>query len=1014
MTARAFGIAVSAFALSAVLWSQTSLPDPGRSFERTITAGEIHTYFLSLSGHEMVRMFFMQVLPFEVTVKLIDPDGSTLTERTSRQNLIFSAPTVAPGEYKLEISAPKNVSSSGQYVIRHVEIRPSAMGDQDLLQADEAYSELRRRAAPDGPSATAKLDAAAALYASRGQAEFQAWSLLLVGQYWVKRSDYHQAADRYARAAAAFEAAGNQVGKARALDFLGDISDVLRDYPKAIQAGLDALALSRANHMADVEAGSLSILGRAYSKLGENQRALEYFRKASALAHQIGDRQREAAALASTASLHSSLGDYEKALVSYQEALKIQQARGSRLDEGAALSNIASAYGSLHQPLKALEYFERAIALFRATDGGRPALATTLSDCAQAYLALHQPAKAVPLLDEALEIARATANRWSEAYTLTNLGRAHRLMNDVDGASPLLADALQIQHELGDAQVEAVTRLEIARVESARGNLEGAQAQSEAAIGLLESLRNKVEVPDLRSALVASIAEFYEFDVDVLMQLYRHAGRQIYMEQALEAAERARARNLLDVLAVAGVPRETPSDPALAAREMKLRQDLDELSAKRIVALRNKTSSAVLAAINKQIDDVWTEYQSTRFKLMATNPLALSAARSAAPGLHSIQGETVDSETRLLEYFLGESRSYLWVISPGAVLGFELPARAQIEEAANVFWDAVKSGIDSVSMERAATRLSRLVLAPAAGVLASKRLLIVADGSLQYVPFAALADPAQPAVYRPLIVGHEVINEPSASALALLRTAQSERKPAPRPLAVFADPVFEADDPRIARNSAAKTPSDPPPAFLTRAAELHFARLPATRREGKSIASLLPESERWLALDFDVSRDVVTGPRLKDYRILHFATHGLLDASRPELSAVALSLFDAHGRPQDGFLRLYEIYGLNLQADLVVLSACETALGKNVRGEGLVGLARGFMHSGTPRVVASLWRVDDQATSELMRRFYAAMLGPEKLPAAAALRAAQLAVRRQERWRSPYYWAAFVLAGEWR
>jgi CHAT domain-containing protein len=153
---------------------------------------------------------------------------------------------------------------------------------------------------------------------------------------------------------------------------------------------------------------------------------------------------------------------------------------------------------------------------------------------------------------------------------------------------------------------------------------------------------------------------------------------------------------------------------------------------------------------------------------------------------------------------------------------------------------------------------------------------------------------------------------------------------------------------------------------------------------------------------------------LGDYRIVHFATHGLVEASRPELSALALSLFDAQGKPRDGFLRLYEIYNMNLRADLVVLSACQTALGKEIRGEGLVGLARGFMHAGAPRVVASLWRVDDQATSELMRLFYAAMLGPSKRAPAAALRAAQMALAAQERWRSPYFWAGFVLQGEWR
>jgi CHAT domain-containing protein len=259
-----------------------------------------------------------------------------------------------------------------------------------------------------------------------------------------------------------------------------------------------------------------------------------------------------------------------------------------------------------------------------------------------------------------------------------------------------------------------------------------------------------------------------------------------------------------------------------------------------------------------------------------------------------------------------------------------------------------------------------------------------------------------------------VFIEPTADALAYLRLAQAGRTAASRSVAVFADPVFEREDPRIRRGAAVVASASPQPEFLTRAAELSLARLPSTRQEGRAISSLLPESQRWLNFDFDANRTAAASPKIGDYHILHFATHGVLDSSRPELSALALSLYDSHGKPQDGFLRLYEIYALRIQADLVVLSACQTALGKDIRGEGLVGLARGFMHAGAPRVVASLWKVDDRATSELMRVFYQAMLGPERLPAASALRAAQMAVAKQERWRSPYYWAAFVLQGEWR
>ncbi|MGQ0703555.1 MAG: CHAT domain-containing protein, partial [Gemmatimonadales bacterium] len=196
--------------------------------------------------------------------------------------------------------------------------------------------------------------------------------------------------------------------------------------------------------------------------------------------------------------------------------------------------------------------------------------------------------------------------------------------------------------------------------------------------------------------------------------------------------------------------------------------------------------------------------------------------------------------------------------------------------------------------------------------------------------------------------------------------------------------------------------------------ENELPRLIGSRREAAAILALVPAEQRMRAVDFKANRSAATDPGLARYRIIHFATHGLLNSVDPELSGIVLSLVDESGRPQDGFLRLHEIFNLTLPAELIVLSACQTGLGQEIEGEGLVGLTRGFMYAGTPRVVASLWKVDDKATADLMKHFYQGMLGPRKLRPAEALRAAQLAVAGQKRWHSPYYWAGFVLQGEWR
>ena len=203
-----------------------------------------------------------------------------------------------------------------------------------------------------------------------------------------------------------------------------------------------------------------------------------------------------------------------------------------------------------------------------------------------------------------------------------------------------------------------------------------------------------------------------------------------------------------------------------------------------------------------------------------------------------------------------------------------------------------------------------------------------------------------------------------------------------------------------------------PPRSTPRFAGLPLTRLPFSRSEAQEIAALSPESVTVL-LGFDATRERAVGRALSDYRFVHFATHGVVNQTLPSLSSVVLSLVDRAGRPRDGFVMLPDVYDMTLNAEVVVLSGCQTALGKDVRGEGPIGLARGFMYAGVPRVVASLWQVDDLATAELMRRFYRGVL-VDGLTPAAALRAAQQRLAATRRWRSPYFWAPFILQGDWR
>jgi len=276
-----------------------------------------------------------------------------------------------------------------------------------------------------------------------------------------------------------------------------------------------------------------------------------------------------------------------------------------------------------------------------------------------------------------------------------------------------------------------------------------------------------------------------------------------------------------------------------------------------------------------------------------------------------------------------------------------------------------------------------------------------------------------------------VVNLPSASVLAVIRKDVEGRQPAPRSVAVLADPVFDRTDARVVgpgtsrKNAVSKLDAQAPadlsaPSDFTQTAldssvpsGSPISRLPFTRREALAIVASSTDGRATAALDFRASRATAMGPELSQFRHIHFATHGLLNSTHPQLSGIVLSLVDESGRRQDGYLRLHEIFNLDLPAELVVLSACQTGLGKELKGEGLIGLTRGFMYAGSPRVIASLWKVDDAATVDLMAAFYRGML-KEGLAPAAALRRAQVEMLAQKQRQSPYYWAAFVLQGEWK
>jgi CHAT domain-containing protein/tetratricopeptide (TPR) repeat protein len=901
-----------------------------------------------------------------------------------------------------------------------------------------------------------KYNEALSLWGAAGSREGEAAVLNNIGMVYRTIGETQKALEKYNEVLPILRAIGSRRGEATTLNNIGAVYRSLGEMQKALEKYNEALSLLRAMGDRNGESVALGNIGLVYHSLGETQKALEKFNESFLISRAIGDRRGEAGILGSIGLVYQSLGENQKALEKFNGALPILQAAGDRRGQAITLNNIGLVYDALGETQKALEKYNEALPILRAASA-REAEAAALNNIGAVYRSLGEPQKALEKFNEALTISKEAGLRRGNAVALKNIGMAHDALGETQKALEKYNEALPIFKAVGDRNGETAALLGIARVEQKRGNLNQARQLIEQAVGIIESLRTNIAGQEVRASYFASRRDFYESYIDVLMQMHKQDPSAAFDAVALTVSERARARSLLELLTESRADIRQGVDSSLLERERSLQQRLNAKAAAQVSLLNRKHTPEQAAAAAKEIASITIEYEELQGKIRASSPRYAALTQPQPLNLSGIQQQALDPQTLLLEYSLGENASYLFVVSQTSLSSHQLPKRTEIEAATRRVYELLTApqsrpgDTDAKYQARVkearanywlqAKALSQMLLGPVASQLGKNRLVIVADGALQYIPFAALPAPSpgndegrnSAAEPQPLFVEHEIVSLPSASTLATLRRETAGRKPAEKSLAVLADPVFTDDDTRIIRNVAKAGAKE-----KTRSADSEeinigslqmsrsgretgvidaaggFGRLLSTRREATAILALVPERERMQALDFEASRTTALRPELGEYRIVHFATHGILNNVHPELSGIVLSLVDEGGKQQDGFLRLQDIYNLKLPAELVVLSACQTGLGKKVEGEGLIGLTRGFMYAGAPRVLASLWNVDDRATSELMKRFYQGLLRPEALRPAGALRQAQLSIWKEKQWREPYYWAAFVLQGEWK
>ncbi|HXQ73131.1 MAG TPA: CHAT domain-containing protein, partial [Pyrinomonadaceae bacterium] len=821
--------------------------------------------------------------------------------------------------------------------------------------------------------------------------------------------------------------------EAGAHTWAGGMRDIIGDVDKALDHYHQAIKLARNGGSRFAEGSALLNIGKIYSDLADWQQGLDFYGQALAVYKSLTDATFEAQTLNNIGVAYSRSGEQEKGLDYLQQALTLQRAGQDKNSQSRTLINIARVYRLMGQYEKARTSCTQAQAIQKETNN-RAHQADTLEEIGLTYSEEGQPDKAVDYLVQAIQLQHTLGNLRREGVILASLGEAYNRLRQPDKATEQFTKALSLLQEIGDLSNTARALEGLARAENSRGKLDDARKHIEESLALIETVRTRASNLQMRSAYRASVENAYEFYIDVLMQEHAKDPSQRRDAEALQASERGRARNLLDQLGESRINIRQGVDAGLLQKQRELSQVLNAKADREMQLRARKASPEDLATVRREISTLEDEYQQVQATIRQSSPQYAALTQPQPLGLKEIQKQ-LDADTLLLEYSLGRERSYLWAVGPNSLKSFVLPKQEEVEKVKDRVYESLtaRSVIKSLEtpaqrasriaqadkdFEQAVSELSRMILAPVARELGNKRLVIVADGALQYVPFAALSV-SSVATYQPLIVDHQVISVPSVSAFAVQRENLANREPAPKTLAVVADPVFSTSDPRVKKDvsqnsSETSTRSfEHLPANTTTTAQLSIPRLPFTRSEADRILAVARAGSNLKALDFRANRAMATSGELSKYRYVHFATHGYLDTTRAGLSAIVLSLFDEQGKPQDGFLRTHDVYNLKLPAELVVLSACETGLGKDVRGEGLEGLTRGFMYAGARRVVVSLWNVNDKATAALMQRLYTGMLRNNKTPAA-ALRAAQIEMLRTTQWQSPYYWAPFVMQGEWK
>ena len=840
-------------------------------------------------------------------------------------------------------------------------------------------------------------DTSAAGYETAGTINLTGFAYHMMGDYDKAFEHYSEAADRY-HELMAWDAEVWPVNNMGVIQFdrgyLNEAAEYFMRYPDSLAAYM------------------MENLAAAYLALGELDEALKYFSRALDLNRVAESEDGMGRSLQGIGDTYLAYGETALGVEHLEAALPHRR----KAKDGPGLVSLLNSLG--RQYLQRGD-FESALAAHEEALGASvdPAdVARTHLRLAEYRLAIDEPQTALTLLDTARSIEGEIGQRILQADIQRLSGEAQRAAGEFAAALQSYRSAEPIYAEVGLFNKQAQSLFGMSLSLADLGRPEESVEFAERAIEIAESHRSTFRTPQLRSFYMAQRQNYYVHLIGTLVELHRRGGKDdaAWLRQALAVSERSRARALVDLLNEAAQLNTGNGDRE--ERDALLRQLAEARYRLQGGSAQPMTAGETLEA-RQRLSDLENRLNLMEIRRRETNP---AYARLVDPTLLDADGvqAMLDEDTALLQYTLGEDFGFVFLVTADDIEAWTLPSSTEIEQVARPVYESLRSppatGPGSTAWSQPVEALARIVLPPEEA-LEKTRVLVVADGVLQYLPFSVLLGERR-GNPRGSAMGFEIVNVPSMSMLATQRDSLAGRDEPAFTLALYADPVFSLDDQRLAEAIAespafALQPVSRQPADQVEPRNL--PRLPATRYEADTIAELIAPEQRVIRTGFDANRDAILNRDLADFRVVHFATHGKVDSRYPSLSWLAFSQFDAQANAREGLLRLHDIYELDLAADLVTMSACDTALGREIRGEGLAGLVQGFMYAGARSVLASLWQVPDRATAEFMSMFYQNLLERNQRPAEALFNA-QRELSEKPRWRHPYFWGAFVLQGDWR